>query len=196
MALDKRGNGQDTCDGYGLRAILKWLWEVAVMPALRTLGLLSPDKPPKLPRVYWMASGVMGTLPVHAAGIYDKGSMENSGSHVSSYITTLKALSYIKERYLEPLSLSSQRILVVAMPKTPGMGALKAAEEADAIESIYKRFKIQPPTILIQGSKHDVKREILACTIAHFACHGNSDATDPSNGACIWEKSIVPKQNT
>jgi hypothetical protein len=166
-----------------LRNLLKWLWDVAVMPVLQELDILSPNKQKQLPRVFWMASGLMSMVPIHAAGRHENDATENTDSHVvSSYVTTLKALNYSREGPLERFSLSSQRIMVVAMPKTPGMNSLKAIEETDAIDDICRRFSIRSPATLIQCSKQDVKKGLQSCDFAHFACHGNSDTIDPSNG--------------
>ena len=164
---------------------LEWLWEVAVKPVLKILNLLtSPDSEPRdLPRIYWMASGQMGMMPIHAAGIHDRGSTENTMSHVvSTYLTTLKAFAYALERSSKQIKFHEQRILVVAMPKTPGKRPIKAMEEADALKKVYARFDAPSPNILIQPSKSNAKENIAHSTIAHFACHGNSDAANPSRG--------------
>lgn len=165
--------------------LLGWLWNVAVKPVLDDLDLLSQPQFDlrKLPRVYWMASGAMGMMPLHAAGIHEPGSTENTMSHiVSTYITTLKAFAYARERSSKLIKFSEQRLLVVAMPTTPGKRSIKAMEEVDALEKVYARLGAPGPDVLKHPSKSDVKNKMPQCTVAHFACHGNSDASNPSRG--------------
>jgi tetratricopeptide (TPR) repeat protein len=168
-----------------LHDVLEWLWKVAVKPVLEILGLLTKPKsdPRTLPRIYWMASGQMGMMPLHAAGTHDRGSTENTMSYVvSTYITTLKAFAYAQERCSKQVKLSEQRILVVTMPTTPGKRPIKATEEAEALAKVCARFDAPNPNVLKHPSKSDVKENIAHSTMAHFACHGNSDAANPSRG--------------
>lgn len=165
--------------------VLAWLWKVAVKPVLEILDLIRElnSESRAQPRVYWMASGQMGMMPIHAAGTHDCGSAENTMSHVvSTYITTLKAFAYALERCSKQVQFSEQRILVVAMPMTPGKRPIKAMEEAEALARVCARFEAPRPNILKHPSKSDVKENIAHNTIAHFACHGNSDAANPSKG--------------
>ncbi len=166
--------------------LLRWLWKVAVKPVLEDLDLLIQPQLDlrKLPRVYWMASGAMGMMPLHAAGIHESGSTENTMSHiVSTYITTLNAFAYARERSSKRIKFSEQRLFVVAMPTTPGKRPIKAMEEVGVIEKVYARFgACSGPDVLKHPSESDVKEKMPQCTVAHFACHGNSDAGNPSKG--------------
>ena len=111
------------------------------------------------------------------------GSTENTISHVvSTYLTTLKAFAYALERSSKQTKFLEQPALVVAMPKTPGKRPITALEEADALTRVYARFNATNPKILVHPSKSTVKENIACSTIAHFACHGNSDAANPSRG--------------
>ena len=72
-------------------ASMRWIWDVAVKPVLRELGLLWQHKPPPvLPCLWWVGGGLTALLPLHAAGNHGPGSTENTMSHiVSSYAPSL-----------------------------------------------------------------------------------------------------------
>ena len=83
---------------------MRWLWDVAVKPVLKELGLLWQDNPPHtLPCVWWVGGGLMALLPLHAAGEHGMGSTDNTLSHVvSSYAPTLKALQFSQSKAWTP----------------------------------------------------------------------------------------------
>lgn len=109
---------------------LLWLWEVAVEPVFEGLGLIAIGDPVpagdpvavnncKLPRVWWIGVGPLAMAPFHAAGDHSIGSTRNTLSlAISSYISTIKALSYAREKKLELLSNPDSRLLLIAMPTT------------------------------------------------------------------------------
>jgi tetratricopeptide (TPR) repeat protein len=140
-----------------LLPLLQWLWNVAVKPVLGKLGLLVPRKPGRpTPRVCWVASGVMGIMPFHAAGTHTANSTENTISCVAStYITTLKAFAQALEAVKTQPKRDADRALIVAMPTTPGKKPIAAMEEAACL------------------------------TIVHFACHGISSLANPSEGGLL-----------
>lgn len=73
---------------------MRWIWDVAVKPVLKELGLIWQVKPPPiLPYLWWVGGGLITLLPLYAAKNYRLGSTENTISHiVSSYAPSLKAL--------------------------------------------------------------------------------------------------------
>ncbi|MBF6339366.1 CHAT domain-containing protein [Nocardia abscessus] len=105
-----------------LSRVLQWLWDNATGPVLEALG---HDAPPSAgqawPRIWWAPGGLLGNLPIHAAGYH------NSDSHarsvldrvVSSYTPTLRALAYAHRRMRVPDH--DSRALIVSMPTTPGI---------------------------------------------------------------------------
>lgn len=100
--------------------VLLWLWEVAVEPVLGELLLGAVDDDTKLPRVWWIGVGPLAMAPFHAAGDHSLGSTRNTISRViSSYIPTIKTLSYARQKQLELHRSPDPRILLVTMPTTP-----------------------------------------------------------------------------
>lgn len=173
-----------------LKKTLQWLWDVAVFPVLRELNLLSCTKPKRLPRVFWVTSGHIGLAPIHAAGNFDEDSMEKTSSHVvSTYIPSLKGLGYARERNLEPLEASDQGVVIISMPKTDGMGNLQVEQEIRAIKRSFESFPQYSLSVLDSPSKATVLKDLSSYRVAHFACHGVSDPSNPSNGGLYLQGS-------
>lgn len=171
-----------------MRRILRWLWDVAVQPVLRKLELLTPADGSQLPRLWWVTSGYMGLVPLHAAGNYDKEISKECTAHyvVSSYIPTLKALVYARDREARGRDLVGKNLLVVSMPTTPhpSWKPLNVAGEIAAIERSYQSAQ-GTYTELIGPSAHDVLERLKSHSVVHFACHGDPDVNNPSQSSLI-----------
>lgn len=107
-----------------MEVVLLWLWEVAVEPVLTELRFDAVKDSSMLPRVWWIGVGTLAKAPFHAAGDHSHGSTNNTISRVmSSYIPTIKALSYAREKELE-LRGPHSRLLLISMPTTPDTPAI------------------------------------------------------------------------
>src|SRR5437016_4796016 len=75
--------------------LLKWLWTVAVGPILHELGFTAPpDQNEVWPRVWWVRTGLLSVLPIHAAGYHDLGPSNAAIDRViCSYSPTVKDLA-------------------------------------------------------------------------------------------------------
>lgn len=159
--------------------LLLWLWDAAVEPVLETLKLNADG------RIWWIGVGKLAMAPFHAAGDHSPGSTRNTLNRaISSYIPTIKALSYSREKNLELLGRDS-RLLLVTMPTTPGNKALKnATQEADDIISVVGDRAAQ----LKHPSTASVLEKLPSHRAIHFACHGVSDPNNPSNSHLLLLK--------
>jgi hypothetical protein len=167
-----------------LVSLLEWLWDVAVKDVLqavnvRNVGSVTND----LPHVWWVGGGPMALLPLHAAGNYSENSSENAMSYaVSSYATSLKTLHYSRARSENWFAPNNTKILVVAMPQTPGFDDLDVFDEVAAIKELHS-----PPNVSVECLEHPTASKVLEsigqCSIAHFACHASSDRKKPSESA-------------
>ncbi len=176
---------------------LEWLWDNVTGPVLDALGIhTTPAAGQPAPRVWWATGGVLGMLPVHAAG-YHRDPQTSTKRTVmdrvaSSYTPTVRALLHSRvhrdrQRAMPTSNLSS---LIVAMPTTPDDDALPgAADEAEALASA-----LPDPLVLIEPGPGDrrepptkprVLRELAHRSIAHFACHGGHDAADPGSSRLL-----------
>ncbi|KAL0634413.1 hypothetical protein Q9L58_006661 [Maublancomyces gigas] len=107
-----------------MEEVLIWLWKVAVEPVFQELGFEAVKDSRKLPRVWWIGVGPLARAPFHAAGHHYPHSTSNTIScAISSYIPTIKALSYARQKKLE-LRGPDSRLLLVSMPTTPDTPAM------------------------------------------------------------------------
>ncbi|KAM0337649.1 hypothetical protein ACHAPU_011527 [Fusarium lateritium] len=185
-----------------LRTNLEWLWTAVVEPILSSLKEDLTRLTPKpfssnpnsnLPRLLWVTNGVAGLCPLHAAGRHEGKSKDNTASHViSSYVTTLKALNYAKDMKLRPLTQDGQQVVITSMPQTVGQADISADEEAKAIQAIFENSELPKPKVLSLPSKREVLEALKTCNIAQFACHGEANPIDPSNGGLLLADAIKP----
>lgn len=173
--------------------VMLWLWTSVAEPVLRELGFLGRTEgnssQNKLPHVWWMTTGWLNIFPIHAAGDHKKAVTTEDpctvmDSTFSSYINTLKALDWVRKNFASLRSTQRERksaeALVVQMPTTPDSIPLKnAATEASSVHTLLKDAHIQTE-ILDRPKRAGVLSRLKSCTVAHFACHGISDPTDPS----------------
>ena len=70
-----------------LRDILIWLWDKVVEPVLTEAGFHeTPSNGMAWPRVWWVPSGWLSVLPIHAAGYHEAGSSRSAIDRVISII--------------------------------------------------------------------------------------------------------------
>ncbi|WP_208881775.1 CHAT domain-containing protein [Streptomyces tricolor] len=163
-------------------AILRWLWDAVAGPVLEVLDLPQPEETGVWPRLWWIPGGALSYLPVHAAGYRQDPNAEDPRSVVdrvvSSYTPTVRAL--IEARRTEQLSTDGgNRLLVVAMPKTPGAAPLPSTQrEAEFLSNLL------PTTLLKESdaSATSVLEHLPQHDAAHFACHAVADASRPAEG--------------
>jgi tetratricopeptide (TPR) repeat protein len=174
-----------------LSQILEWLWDTVAGPVLDHLGHRGPSGPgAALPRIWWMPSGLLGLLPVHAAGYHSERDGRTALDRViSSYTPTVRALGYARGR---TTSAPPERSLIVAMPTTPGDGVQPLRHVAGEARMLQGR--LPDPTLLIEtsgpaGGQSPTRALVLAgladAGIAHFACHAASNPAEPSRGMLV-----------
>jgi tetratricopeptide (TPR) repeat protein len=167
-----------------LREILRWLWNSAVHPVLRELGLLSLPLPEKPPRLWWVANGLIGLLPLHAAGIYGKGSEEYTSSYVvSSFIPSIRALSFARNSKLNASDIVGESFVFVGMPNTASPARNKPLNISEELAELVAVFEIDNK--MIQPEKGQVLSALEKCTAVHMSCHGIASSSDPSQSALL-----------
>ncbi|MFF3560601.1 CHAT domain-containing protein [Streptomyces sp. NPDC002574] len=162
---------------------LAWLWHTTTEPVLRALGLtrpLPPDAPAAdMPRLWWSASGPLAYLPLHAAGLQRKHELPERRTVLdrvaSSYTPTLRALRHARRA---PSGRTGGRLLAVGRPTGPGGSAGASAREIAAISDALGGVRALEGDAATPGR---VREALRTARWVHFACHGVSDAADPSD---------------
>lgn len=152
--------------------VLSWLWNEITGPVLDRLALAGD-----LERVWWIPSGLLGLLPLHAARHGDHNALDLV---VSSYIPTIRALRHARAR---PGSGLPRSMLAVAMPETPDAHPLPYA--ADEIQAAAEHFARNRKLTADEAVYDRVRTLMSEHPWVHFACHGTSDLTDPSAGRLL-----------
>lgn len=174
--------------GRGLDTVLGWLWDRVAGPVLESLGYTrTPDG--QWPRLWWIPVGLFGLLPLHAAGHHDDplDDSERRAVHdrvVSSYTPTVDALRYA--RAARPAPQQPPHALVVGVPTVPGVpGRLDCVpEEAAAVRRYFPHGQdfVEPARTPTTAAVLD---QLPHHAVAHFACHGVTDAEDPSGSQLL-----------
>lgn len=177
-----------------LSKVLKWLWDAAVGPVLEHLGFTEiPKCKTKWPHVWWVTSGWLSLLPLHAAGYHSRGSSNNALDRViSSYSPTIKALDYARKKAAVSPADADQKVLLVAVSKTVNHDDLPHAEtEIDAVD---KLLPLSISRIVLRGgppdttpTKANVRSHLRDATIAHFSCHGEYNPSDPCKSGLLLQ---------
>ncbi|MFD7229249.1 CHAT domain-containing protein [Streptomyces sp. NPDC059881] len=166
-----------------LSDLLGWLWETTVGPVLDALDGF-PPREGALPRVWWMPTGLLGLLPLHAAG--RPGAPGALDRVVSSYAPTFRALLRARRQTAG----APRRQLAVALERTPGQPDLPAtAAEAAALHAHL------PDSMLLTNEQATVDRVLGALPgagWAHFACHADTDLHAPSQGGLHLHDGRLP----
>ncbi len=192
-----------------LNDVLGWLWDTIASPVLRALDLTGSADKRARPRLWWVPSGLLAFLPLHAAGHHasrgDPVPATVLDRVVSSYTPTVRALVHARRH--DPSGRSKKgvpaQVLAVTMPHTPGEpdlpgtlgeAALLLKRFPDRVRLLHGELRADEAGRLGLPSTgpapadalHDeVMRALPLCRWAHFACHATNDLTDPSAGSLL-----------
>ncbi|MFF7050010.1 CHAT domain-containing protein [Streptomyces griseorubiginosus] len=186
-AADPQLRPVDRKDAQGrMRTVLAWLWDNAAGPVLHHLGIASAHRSSApWPRVWWIPGGLLGQLPLHAAGHHDE-ALDAPDRRtvldrvVSSFSPSVRALDHSRTRdrsQHRPLD----KALIISMPTTPGMNApLRADEEARVLKS-----RLPSSLRLTDATSAEVMEHLSDYPIVHFACHAVCHPTHPSQSTLL-----------
>ncbi|KAL8364968.1 hypothetical protein RB595_003992 [Gaeumannomyces hyphopodioides] len=169
-------------------SMLEWLWDAVSRPCLDALGFTNPVSGNNWPRVWWIPTGLLSQLPLHAAGRHGQGSTETVLDRVmSSYASSVKALLHGRRHHVRTSGPTSDYALLVAMGETPGSKNLPSVQkEVDMLKGLCPSLKLKS-VALTKPHKDDVLTHLEGCTIFHFAGHGRSDPVEPSQSCLLLE---------
>ncbi|KAF4499924.1 hypothetical protein FAGAP_3925 [Fusarium agapanthi] len=164
---------------------LEWLWDTIMSPILNTLGFTESPLTDKWPHIWWIPTGPLVQLPLHAAGHHrQQGSEAVLDRVISSYGSSIRNI--IRGRRDSSQSPSSDQALLVAMEHTSGHDTLTFAnQEVELIDSMVRSMNLE--SIMPSRTKKEVMRYLPDCKIFHFAGHGLAHAEDPSKSCLLLE---------
>ncbi|MFD1660596.1 CHAT domain-containing protein [Streptomyces caeni] len=162
---------------------LEWLWDSIAEPVLEAAGLTRPipEGSPHgaAPRLWWSASGPLAHLPLHAAGHHRVASRGDGRSVLdrvaSSYTPSIRALRHARQA--PKAGRGAGPFLAVRRPT----GA--DGREGASVAEVAAMARTLGGLRTVQGADATVGRvltELSSAATVHFACHGLSDAEDPS----------------
>ncbi|MET7394047.1 CHAT domain-containing protein [Dactylosporangium sp. NPDC005572] len=157
-----------------LPATLAWLWDTVVGPVLDA-GVVPPDRP-----VWWVPTGPLSFLPLHAAGHPATGGAGDRSALdrvVSSYTPTVASLGRAGPG-------SAAAPVVFSLPETAGQPALpRAAREADLVRALFgDAVTLVPPE---RATRAAVLDHLAEADWVHFACHARADPSRPSDSHLV-----------
>lgn len=172
-----------------MNGVLAGLWDCAVKPVLAELGFTCMPPPGKQwPRVWWVASGLLSILPIHASGYHDSDPRQSAlDCVISSYAPTVKSLAYAREKAsIAAQNVLEEKALLVAMPTTPDRQSLQFVDlEIKEIENLFAKSSIKT-RVMYNSTRAEVLSELPQHSIVHFACHGYP-ADDPSLSSLLLQ---------
>lgn len=179
-----------------MQETLLLLWDAVVEPVLKKLQIrlkTGKDSDADLTHIWWIGVGELSSAPFHAAGNYSGSDpTQNILSYaVSSYTPTIKALSYARENDFiltrDSAGMPSKKLLLVSMPETPGQRPLTSAGSEVAEITHVTEGSVVAEHLEMPSAK-DVLDQLSSCDAVHFACHGISDAKNPSSSHLLLLK--------
>lgn len=176
--------------------LLKWLWDFIARPVLDALQIHLPlqkdSTSTRLPRIWWIPTGILSRFPFHAAGVYTAGFADSVMDRaVSSYSSSIKALN-AGRRASFVLHPAESKSLLVEMPQTPRCSHLTyVTEEIQTLQAMLMSKGFNNMVLASQAAqKKDVLKALESCHIFHFAGHGTENVSDPLRSALLlndWE---------
>ncbi|KAL6406818.1 hypothetical protein AUP68_09626 [Ilyonectria robusta] len=182
-----------------LTPLLEWLWHAICRPCLNALQLTSAVSDDNWPHVWWIPTGVLSQMPLHAAGYRGQGSTETVLDRtMSSYAVSIKSLLHGRRQDENLMGKSPiPSALLVAMQETPWSRPLPyAGDEVDMLRNLCPPIGLDP--ITPRPLKGDVLERLQRWTVFHFAGNALSNPREPSRSFLLlkdWELNPLTVQN-
>jgi hypothetical protein len=175
LAADVQQTSNET-----IRETLAWLWNAVTQPVLEALDLQAPGNAgEQLPRLWWIPTGPLTVLPLHAAGV--EGQPGVLDLVVSSYAATVRSL--IDARRAAPVPESGAAPLIVSVAAAPGTPALPHVRDEAA--ALSRRFPTGRLLADGQATRQRVLDALPQHRWVHFACHAVSAADGAGTGQLL-----------
>ncbi|WP_405828942.1 CHAT domain-containing protein [Streptomyces sp. NBC_01176] len=159
-----------------VRETLGWLWTALARPVLDALagwGWAGEDPAGEPGRLWWVPTGPLTALPLHAAGRPEDGGESLLDRAVCSYAPTVNSLVHARRRVAErpgPVRREPTAPLIVAVAEAPDAGS----PPLEGVREEATRLARRPGARLLLA-EDAVRQSVLDAlphhAWAHFACH-------------------------
>lgn len=169
---------EDVLDGC-----LRWLWDAVAEPVLDVLGPPVPAAgEPARQRVWWVPTGPLALLPLHAAGRHrEPGRRTVPDRVVSSYVPTVRALAHARRALAGPAEGAGH--LVVCVPRAPGTRPLpRAGAEGAALAAALPGARLLADG---RATRAAVTDALADHGWLHFCGHCTARPESPSDGELV-----------
>ncbi|KAJ7752767.1 CHAT domain-containing protein [Mycena maculata] len=160
--------------------VLRGVWRGIVEPIVT---LLRSHGVPEMSRIWWCPTGMLGILPIHAAGPYSPGSGKDVPDiYISSYTPTLSVLITARE-VLKGADDHTPNLLFVGVSSSPRFTSLPSVRvECD----VTRTFVPQGKTLLDEKVRSkNVLAELPNHSWVHFASHAAHSIDQPFDSSII-----------
>ncbi len=162
-----------TAEG-GIDEVLAWLWDAVAEPVLNHLGhTRTPAAGEPWPRIWWIPTGALTVLPVHAAGDHTRAVLDRV---VSSYTPTAATLQRSRQ---QQRSATGDRPLIVGINDVPHLPRLAFAESE--ANTVRRWLAAAHPLLGAAGTYDTVTAALPGAHWSHFACHAMAVQADPAD---------------
>ncbi len=189
--LDNPGPGGLLVRELAITATLEWLWDAVAEPILAALPDLAdvtdpPHRPVERPKLWWSPTGLLGFLPIHAAGYHEEEGRSVLDQVRSSYIPTLRALASaaVPPAVTDPNG-DQAVMLVVELGETPGWPALPNAGADRA--KVEQLLRADQRTVLAgpAAGRVAILTNLAHSRWLHASCHGTQQLFAPASGGLV-----------
>lgn len=171
--------------------VLEWLWDTIARSVLDRLGFTQNPSSGCWPHIWWIPTGPLAKFPIHAAGRHSQSSSDAVLDRVISfYSSSVKTIVYGRRHRPQPTRRpKSEKVILLAMHKTPEQEDLQfVTQEIHELERLCSSMKLQVSKP--SPYKEQVLSALSNCKIFHFAGHGSTHESDPSESLLLlkdWE---------
>ncbi|KAJ7608617.1 CHAT domain-containing protein [Mycena polygramma] len=160
--------------------LLRAIWAVIVEPIVKKLRV---SRVPEMSRIWWCPTGMLGVLPLHAAGEYAGSAKNLPDIYISSYTPTISALITARAALLDDKARPPHLLIVGAPSPTVFLSHLPHVQKECAIARSFVHAgetiigdKATVETVLEQLPKH---------SWVHFATHAVHNQTQPLESVIV-----------
>ncbi|MGI5372472.1 CHAT domain-containing protein [Streptomyces iakyrus] len=150
--------------------VFAWLWDAVTGPVLDALGYRPVPTDGTPPRLWWVPTGLLTLLPLHAAGRAGDGVLDRV---MSSYAPTVGTLAHVRNAARAD---GQTQVTVVSLP---GNDLPNAQRESKDIRDLFPGARQLVDDRATQANVLDV---LPTSHVVHFACHASQDLVNPSQG--------------